>query len=241
MIKWTLIAFIASLALWSAGRAQAQTDHGFRFVRIQFDDGGGRGGIFRFGSAPWSHDHPTAELNLHTALRRTTEVYVEGEPVVLRLSDTRIFEYPLLYLCEPGYWTLKDDEVDNLREYLERGGFILFDDFGNENELDTLKRQMRKAFPDLEPQEIPNDHPVWSIFFDIDPVEVPSLVGGRGFFSKYDDQYLAYFDNNGRMIALACYNQDIGEGMEFPDRSLGDVSTITFQMGINFIIYALTH
>ena len=60
-------------------------------------------------------------------------------------------------------------------------------------------------------------------------------------YSKDDDTYIAYFDSNGRIVALACYNQDIGDGWEYPERSLGDASTISFQMGINFLIYALTH
>ena len=219
---------------------RAQTDHGFRFVRIRYDDP--RGERANWGAGPaWSHDHPKAELNLHMALKRTTEVYVEGDPIVLRLSDDRIFEHPFLYICEPGYWTLEEDELENLREYFNRGGFVLFDDFGSEYELAQLESQMERLFPELRPQEIPNDHPIWSIFFDIDPVEAPALVGGRGYFTKYDDTYLAYFDENGRIIALACYNQDIGDGWEWPERSLGDASTISFQMGINFLIYALTH
>jgi hypothetical protein len=175
------------------------------------------------------------------ALKRTTEVYVEGEPVVLRLSDKEIFEYPFLYLSEPGYWTMEEDEVENLREYLGRGGFILFDDFGREIEWVQLYEEMKRVFPEIEPREIPPDHPVWTIFYDIDPVEAPSLVGGRGYFTKFDDTYMGFFDEQGRMMALACYNQDIGDGWEWPDRNFEEASTISFQMGVNFLIYALTH
>jgi hypothetical protein len=221
--------------------APAQNDAGFRFVRIQYDDPYGEGRGFRRGGAAWSHDYPVAELNLHMALERTTGIRVAGEPLLLTLDDDRIFEYPFLYLCEPGYWTIGDEEAKNLREYLDRGGFILFDDFGNENELLQLMLQMEKVYPDRQPEEIPNDHPIWNIFFEVDPVEAPAIVGGRGFFSKYDDQYLAYFDDAGRMIALANYNQDLGDGWEWPERSLADASTISFQMGINFIVYAMTH
>lgn len=238
---YKLIVALLMLTGISVEEVRAQTDHGFRFVRIQYDDPRGNGGGWRRGGGAWSHDYPQAEQNLHMALKRTTEIYVEGEPIVLRLSDDRIFEHPFLYICEPGYWNLEDDEVENLREYLTRGGFVLFDDFGRDIELAQLEMQMARVFPDLQPREIPNDHPVWTIFFDIDPVEVPSLVGGRGYFTKYDDTYLAYFDKNGRMVALLCFNQDIGDGWEWPERSLGDASTLSFQMGINFLIYALTH
>ena len=242
MNRLTLGVFIALvLHLCSLAAAYAQSDHGFRFVRIRYDDP--RGERARYGAGPaWSHDYPQAELNLHMALKRTTELYVEGEPLVLRLSDERIFEHPIIYICEPGYWTLEDDEVENFKEFLDRGGFVLFDDFRDEYELAQLESQMERVFPSLKRQEIPPDHPIWSIYYEIDPVEAPSLVGG-GFrrFGKYDDQYIAYFDENGRIAALACYNQDIGDGWEYPERSLGDASTISFQMGINFLIYALTH
>ena len=237
--RFSLLAGV--LLILGLGEVRAQSDHGFRFVRIRFDDPRGDR-AFRGAGPAWSHDYPTAERNLHMALQRTTEVYVEGEPLVLRLSDKRIFEHAILYICEPGYWTLEENEVENLKEYIDRGGFLLFDDFRDEIELVQLESQMERVLPDLIRQEIPPEHPVWSIYFDIDPVEAPSLVGG-GWEprNKYSDTYIAYFDKTGRIVAIACYNQDIGDGWEWPQQSLGDASTISFQMGINFLIYALTH
>ena len=248
LIRIAIIAIFICVGITSSQEVYAQTDHGFRFVRVRFDDPrfsndnqDGRRWRGRGGGPAWSHDHPKAELNLHTALDRATEIYVEGEPLVLRLSDERIFEHPMLYLCEPGYWTMEEEEVENLREYLHRGGFILFDDFGSEREWINFTEEMRRVFPDIEPRELPSDHPIWTIFYDIDPVEAPALVGGRGFFTKYDDTYVGYFDKNGRLMALACYNQDIGDGWEWPDRNFSEASTVSFQMGVNFLIYALTH
>ena len=236
-----LCLLIGALFFVALGEVRAQSDHGFRFVRIRFDDPRGNR-AFRGAGPAWSHDYPTAELNLHQALQRTTGVHIEGEPLVLRLSDKRIFEHAVLYICEPGYWTLEENEIDNLREYIDRGGFLLFDDFRDEHELVQLESQMERVMPELIKQEIPPSHPVWSIFFDIDPVEAPSLVGGGySYRDKYSDTYIAYFDKTGRIVAIACYNQDIGDGWEWPEQSLGDASTISFQMGINFLIYALTH
>ena len=240
--------FISFAPLGVSIDAFAQTDHGFRFVRVRFDDPrfdreyqDGTRWRGRGGGPAWSHDYPTAERNLHMALERATKIYVEGEPVVLRLTDERIYEHPVLYLAEPGYWTMEEVEVENLREYLERGGFLLLDDFGSEREWINFYEEMRRVFPDIEPEELPDDHPIWSIFYDVDPVEAPSLVGGRGYFTKYDDTYMGYFDERGRLMALACYNQDIGDGWEWPNRNFQEASTVSFQMGVNFMIYALTH
>lgn len=239
-MKAALLIF-AFVALADPGLAQ--DDHGFRFVRIRYEDP--RPGGMRWGGAAWAHDHPEAELNFYEALRRTTGIHVEGPPLVLTLKDERIFEYPMLYLCEPGYWPMDEAERENLQEYLARGGFILFDDFGGEREWQHFYEQLKRVLPDREPVEIPPEHPIWNIYYEIDPVEAPSNVsGGRGSygrFTKDDDRYMAVFDDAGRMIVLACHNQDIGDGWEYPERNLEDASTISFQMGINFLIYALTH
>ena len=227
------------LASWPI-ESTAQADYGFRFVRIRYGDDGGELRRRGFGGGPpWSHDWPTAEQNFYQALERTTKIHVDGEALVLTLADDRIFEYPVLYLCEPGYWTMSEQEVENLREYLLRGGFILFDDFRGGRELRNLIEEMKRVFPDKEATEIPPEHPIWGIYYDIDPVEAPSNVSGG--FTKYEDTYYALFDDNGRMMALANYNQDIGDGWEWPDQNFEDASTISFQMGINFVMYALTH
>lgn len=239
MHRFTVLCLIFGIA--APVLASGQDDHGFRFVRIRFDSG--EMGLRSRGGAPWSHDHPKAELNFYEALERTTQIYVEGPPLVLTLSDDRIFQYPVLYLCEPGYWEMNDDEVENLREYLKRGGFILFDDFRGRREWDQLYGQLKRLFPNREPAEIPSDHLIWDVYYDVDPVAAPSLVSGGAFggLAGYDDQYFALYDDDGRMMALLCYNQDVGDGWEWPERNLAQGSTIAFQMGVNFVLYALTH
>jgi hypothetical protein len=229
---------LIALCVLASLPAFAQGDHGFQFVRIRYEDP--RGVSRRFGGDAWAHDYPTAEQNFYEALERTTKIHLDGPPLVLTLKDTQIFDYPVLYLCEPGYWGVDEEDVANLREYLQRGGFILFDDFRGEREWGHFYDVMKQVLPDREPVEIPPDHPVWTIYYDIDPVEAPSNVSG-GAFSKYDDRYLAFFDDDGRMMALTCFNQDIGDGWEWPERNFENVSTINFQMGINFLIYAMTH
>ena len=62
-----------------------------------------------------------------------------------------------------------------------------------------------------------------------------------GRYGKYDDQYFAMYDEKGRMMMVVCYNQDIGDGWEWPNRNWDQASTEAFKMGINFIIWALTH
>ncbi|GAB5521122.1 MAG: hypothetical protein RhofKO_33730 [Rhodothermales bacterium] len=232
-----ILLMLLMLAL-GVGEVQAQ-DHGFRFVRVSYEDEGGSG-FGRFGRGNvWAHDYPTADYNFHEAIKRTTNIHIEGDPIVLSLDDDAIFDHTVLYLCEPGYWTLSDEQAERLRAYLERGGFLLFDDFRNMREWINTYEQMQKVFPDNEPVELPPDHPVWSIYYDVDPVAAPSGVSGC--WDDCEDTYYGTFAPDGRLVALWCHNQDIGDGWEWPDFNPGDVSTVSFQMGINFLIYALTH
>jgi hypothetical protein len=229
-------------------------DHGFRFARVWYRDsygmgqlaqnsGRGRGRGFGGGNR-WATDWPTAEENLHEAIRRTTGFALDGDIVALSLADERIFDYPVLYLTEPGYWYIDEEEVANVQKYFERGGFMIIDDFhDNEGfsgrEWSNMYFNLKQIFPDREPVPLPNNHPLWSIYYDIDPVEAPTTKGRP--FTKYDDQYFGVYDDNGRMMVVISYNQDIGDGWEWPDRNLADASTISFQMAINMIMWAMTH
>lgn len=236
--------WLVAAALLLSGIVQeawAQADYGFRFVRVRFETPGmQQQGWGRGGGPMWAHDYPVAEQNFYIALKRTTTIHVEEPHLVLDLMDPAIFEHPILYLCEPGYWQMTDEEVEQLREYLNRGGFLLFDDFRGDYEWYNLYEQMQRVLPNREPVELPPTHPIWNIYFDVDPVAAPSLVSG--YFGTFEyDRYMAYFDDSGRLVALANHNQDIGDGWEYPDRDFENASTVSFQMGINFVMYALTH
>ena len=220
-----------------------QDDLGFRFVRVKYDDYGERSWS-RFGRGAWATDWPTSDLNLHEAIERTTVIPIIGQPLVLSFNDERIFEYPVLYLTEPGYWKTNEEEIKNMQKYFARGGFLIIDDFHDVGGFGwqwyNMYNNMKQVFPDKEPVPLPNDHPIWTVYYDIDPVQAASTKWN---FSRYDDEYYAIFDQNGRMMCVICYNQDIGDGWEHPfgRRVLAEASTVSFQMGINFIIYALTH
>ncbi|MFQ5570727.1 MAG: DUF4159 domain-containing protein [Rhodothermales bacterium] len=234
LILFTLL--LGSFPLTGSPPPTSPDGYGFRFIRIQYT------GVPYSRGYTWAYDYPTAERNLYEAIDRTTNIHLEGEPLVLTLTDPRIFEYPVLYLCEPGYWLTNDDEVKNLQKYFARGGFMIIDDFhdwGGKSgrEWSNFYYNIKQVFPDREPVELSPDHPIWSIYYDIDPIEAESTKRG---FGKYADEYYGIFDDDGRLMCVICYNQDIGDGWEWPG-NLAEASTVSFQMAINFIMYALTH
>ena len=211
----------------------------FQFVRIRYNGYMGPLSGGRFGPPPWAHDYPRAEKNLLKILMELTTVPTTPDShLVLDLDDPRIMLYPVLYVSEPGYWNITEAETANLREYLLRGGFVIFDDFRGMQEWRNLTGAMQKVLPESHFQELQVDHPIFHCFYDIEtlemipPYEVPSPPSFQGLV-----------DEKGRLIAIANFNNDIGDYWEWADDALVplDLSNEAFKFGINYIIYGATH
>lgn len=248
-IYGTLLVLLTSSQALFAQPDLGPEQEGFRFVRMKYDSNSGRSRYWN-NRGPWAYDWPTAERNLHMAIERTTDIPIAGTPIVLTFQNEEIFQYPILYLCEPGYWYLPEEDIENIRNYLDRGGFIIIDDFHDDGDgatgwqWDNFYMNLKQIFPDKEPVEIDASHPIWNIFYNIDPLSARSTKLQSGevpWLDEDDDLYYAVYDDSGRMVMVICYNQDIGDGWEWPERNMGDASTVSFQMAINFIMYALSH
>jgi zona occludens toxin (predicted ATPase) len=163
--KLNSIVLVAVLALTFAGHAYGQ--FGRRSV-IEDNDPpatefitqrwhfGTNGAIGHMG---WSHNYPDSEINLNEFIGRTTRVDVQDASYrLLELSSPEIFDYPFAYISEPGEMELTEPEVANLREYIERGGFILIDDFDTWH-MDNLREEMQRVFPDRVFERLSVDNP----------------------------------------------------------------------------------
>src|SRR5215212_1526039 len=135
----------------------------------------------RWGGA-WATDFPEADDHFSVGIREWagTNLNVSQRPVQVEIMDERLFDYPLIYIVEPGYMELNDEEAARLREYVARGGFMFFDDFWGEAEWANVLEQMKKVFPDLEPKELPLTHPVFHSYLDIEEVvQVPNIYNAQ--------------------------------------------------------------
>ena len=213
------------------------------FVRVSYDMGfGGFGGFGRRGGEPpWAHDYPTADIHMMKILHELTlaRPRLDGSNV-LSLADPALHSYPIAYMSEPGFWTIKDDEVEGLRGYLMKGGFIIFDDF-RARDWDNLQDQMRRVLPTANWVELDTAHPIFHSFFEInDPQSMIPPYGGftPAFFGIFENN-----DRNGRILAVANVNNDLGEYWEFSDTGYApvDLSNEAYKFGVNYFIYALTH
>jgi hypothetical protein len=141
-------------------------------------------------------------------------------------------------VSEPGFWTMDESELKGIREYVAKGGFIIFDDFTGPHWY-NLEELWRQAFPELELKPIPKDHPIFDAFYDIRGSTLPSGYGPPA------EWYGAFEDNDPtkRLVAVMNYNADLGELMEFSDEGFVpiDLSNEAYKIMTNYVIYAMTH
>ncbi|MBV8859531.1 MAG: DUF4159 domain-containing protein [Acidobacteria bacterium] len=203
----------------------------------------------RWGAA-WSTDYPNADDNFSVGLREWagTNLNVSMRPVQVEIMDEHLFDYPLIYFVEPGHMELNEEEAARLREYVARGGFMFFDDFWGSVEWANVTEQLKKVFPDLEPQELPLTHPIFHSYLDItEAVQVPNIYNAqRGVTSEKDGfvpYYMGIVDKRGRLVAFFSRNSDLGDAWEWINDPRYPVKygLAAYKVGINVVIYAMSH
>jgi uncharacterized protein DUF4159 len=231
------LAAVAVSAQGDGARVDEGYDGRFRFVRLRWDSGlaSGRRGM---GNA-WNHDYPRAEQNLAKILEALTLIDVNGEGRVLRLSDPELFNHPIAYMWEPGFWVMTDHEAARLRDYIMKGGFVIFDDF-EYDQWNNLEAQMRRVLPDARWVKLDASHPIFDSFFRMQTIEFPHPMYG------IMPTYYGLFERNdpaARLVAIANHNHDVAEYWEFSDSGLFpmDLSNDAYKLGVNYMIYGLTH
>ncbi|MEM6706038.1 MAG: DUF4159 domain-containing protein [Acidobacteriota bacterium] len=219
----------------------------FTFARIKFEPTRWGFGEYTWGlDLKWNHDYPQAEQNLMRILDEVTGIVprMEGGNLI-ELTDPRLFEHPWAYMCEPGFWNPTEEELENLRSYLLKGGFLVIDDFFNMRgdffQWRNFARQMKRLFPDYSLVEMTGDEPIFHSFFDLEDINfgdprLPQLQ--EGIFAIYEDN-----DPEKRIMLIANYNMDIGDFWEWSDTSFYPIPLTQkgFRLGVNYVTYGLTH
>jgi len=227
----------------------------FTFVRIRYtSESWGYYGRRRSGGG-WRTDWPASDLNFSFRLQQLTSLKVNPEPVVLTLTDPELFDYPFIYIVEPGALVFSDDEVEALRRYLHNGGFLMVDDFWGEDEWYHFHNEIRRVFPDRRLQELPLEHPIFHCVYDLKKKpQIPSIGHAQGgrysgrTWERPDAQvphYKGIFDDNGRMMVIICHNTDLGDGWEREGEDPWYFHAFSekyaYPLGINIVMYAMTH
>lgn len=213
----------------------------FNFVRARFTPSRWGPGNYMWGlDLKWNHDYPRAENHFMKILKETTALVPNPDGNIFALDEPELFRYPVLYLCEPGFWTLTDKEAQSLREYLKKGGFLIVDDFVSQHWY-NFADQMRKVLPDGRLVELDSSHPIFDSFFKVDPV-----IFKHPYFSFVTPVYYGIFEDNDptkRLLAIINYNHDVGEYWEWSDEGFVpiDQTNEAYKLGVNYVMYALTH
>ena len=224
----------------------------FTFARIQYDSWGGG---WR-GRGKWSVDYPESDLNMSFRLQQLTSLKVDPEGTVLNLNEDKLFNYPFIYIIEPGQLYFSESEVKSLRKYLLNGGFLMVDDFWGEVEWKNFERQFRRVFPSRKIVNLPIEHELFQCVFPLkQKPQVPNprtaMQGAsRGItWERWDAQtpnYRGVYDDHGRLMVVICHNTDLGDGWEEESRA-GEwyfkefSEPKAYPMGINIIFYSMTH
>ena len=196
----------------------------------------------------WSIDYPEADYHFLMGLRRLTSVNAYDRDHPIGLADPELRRFPFLYAVEVGYMALQDNEVEGLRNYLLAGGFLVVDDFWGSAEWDNFERQMRRVFPDRSIEDLSMDHPVFHQLYEIEEVlQVPALGSGfRGRTWERDGRIPSVrgiSDDDGRLMVLINWNTDLGDAWEHADdpRYPLEFATYAYRMGVNIVLYAMSH
>jgi hypothetical protein len=215
-------------------------DGRWTFVRLKYEmslDGFGGG---RFGrDLPWAHDFPDADRNFPQILGEISTVLTRpAKSVILGLSDPDLFKYPVAYMSEPGYWRPSDIEVAAMRAYFLKGGFVIFDDFAGRDWL-NFEQQMRRVLPEHRLIPLTAEHPVFDSFYRIASLDYTHPYYGvkAEFWGIFEDN-----DPTKRLMAVANYNNDIGDYWEYSATGFFpvDLSNEAYKLGVNYVVYALT-
>jgi len=222
-------------------RTDLAYDGQFTFVRLRWksDLGFSRRGGF---SSAWNHDYPRAEQHLSQILRELTALDIHTDASrILTLDDPDLFKYPLAFMWEPGFWNLTDDEAKAFQAYLAKGGFAVFEDFDGAAQWSNFEAQMRRVLPNGRFVRLEGTHRIFDTFFQIRDIHaiVHPMSGIRpSYLGIYEDN-----DPSKRLMVVANYDNDVPEYWEWSGQGLFpfDASNEAYKLGVNYVLYGLTH
>jgi hypothetical protein len=224
------------------------------FARLMYPPVPARNGGFAFrgswkeGSSNWTMDYPRSDRHLSAAVRRLTRIHARSAEEPIDLDDRDVFDWPWLYGVEVGHWNLTDEQAATMREFLLRGGFFMCDDFHGTVEWSFFERSMRKVFPERPIVEIDSADPIFHTIYDLDQrYQVPGeqfIETGRVYEKDGKvPHWRGIYDDSGRIMVAMCFNMDLGDSWEHADNPQypAKFSDLGIRIGVNYIVYAMSH
>jgi hypothetical protein len=211
-----------------------------------------RNADWRQGGTSWTQDYPRADRHFAAAVRRLTRVHVRSVEQPVSPDDTDDFyNWPWMNAGEMGDWQLTDAQVKVLREYLLRGGFLMLDDFWGSEEYARFDETMHKVFPDHPVVEMPSNDAIFHVVYDLnDRYQVPGQWGLNPYNPQFQRRaagtvahWYGVYDDKGRVMVAISFNSDLGDSWEWADdpRYPEKYSALGIRIGVNYVVYSMTH
>ncbi|HEY1949547.1 MAG TPA: DUF4159 domain-containing protein [Bryobacteraceae bacterium] len=222
------------------------------FARLMYPGGwndgyAGREDDWHRGSALWTQDGPPADRHFSLAVRRLTRIHVRSVEQPVNLDDgPEVYNWPWLYAVQVGEWGITDEQARKMRDYLLRGGFFMADDFHGTVEWQVFEEAMKRVFPDRPIVDIPDNDPIFHTVYDLDQryqiVGMEHLRDGHK-ADGYVARWRGIYDDKHRIMVAASFNSDIGDSWEWADSPYypEQYSALGVRIGVNYIVYAMTH
>jgi hypothetical protein len=231
--------------------------HGFNFCRGIYTSTRGEAG-----GQGWSTDYPDAEWNFSIRLSELTKTRVsfekDGTPdfVTVRLTDPLLFQCPYLHMEDVGTVSFDEEEVEALRTYLLKGGFLWVDDFWGSYAWDAWVAEFSRVLSPAEYPivDLPVDHPMFKSQIVVSEFpQIPSIQSWRRNPNEtsergYDSDQVhvrGILDTHGDdVLVLMTHNTDISDAWEREGEDptyFYSFSPKGYAIGINVILYAMTH
>jgi hypothetical protein len=220
----------------------------FEFTRLVYAENPDYSRGWGWGAPRWTTDAPEAETHLLQGIKRLTRVYASSEGTAIRLDDDAIFDHPFLYAVEVGGWYLSDEDAKRLREYLDRGGFLMVDDFHGSVEWEGFMTAMRRVYPDRPVVELPVSDEVFHVLYDLlERPQIPNIYNamtGRTWERDgYTPHWRGIYDDKGRLAVVINFNMDLGDAWEHADSPQypQPLTALAYRYAINYLLYSMSH
>ena len=209
---------------------------------------GGYGGYGHGWRSTWSRDYPKADRQFLIAMHRLTRI--DGRPTeqVVNLDSDEIFNYPWIYAVQVETWAFTDAEAKRLREYLLKGGFLMVDDFHGTEDWENFMNGMRQVLPDYPVEDLQSGDEIFHTLYEIDDkMQIPGeqyVWTGRTYEKDgYQPKWRAIRDPKGRVIVAICHNMHLGDAWEWADdpNYPETFASMAFRVGLDYILYGMTH
>lgn len=214
------------------------------FGRLRYPSG--RGGYWGRGS--WATDYPKADRQFLQGVRRLSRIHARSVEQVIDIDSDEMFQYPWMYAVEVGRWSLSDEQARKLRDYLNRGGFLMVDDFHGTYEWEAFMASFQKIFPDRAVVDLDNGDAAFHVLYDLNErFQVPGVryIWSGTTYEKdgFEPRWRGVYDDKGRLVVAICHNMDLGDAWEWADHPQYPerFASLAYRVAINYIIYSMSH